>query len=424
MLDFLQKKASNILMFLFLIRLKSHDLENEEKILRIQNKNIKRLMKNAYKIPFYKQKFDAVGMKPEDFKTAEDLKKFPILTKDEIRNWILPEVNANPQKYKYWSAMSTSGSSGTPLTVYLSPMEYAKQNANWIRIGQSNGYKLRYKTFTLRDPSIIKKRNGKDSIIQRICIARRECLSSLCNGKEIYEYWNQYKPDYVYIQRSKLFQTLMYVEKHNYALFVPKLCVVIGEGVDKEAYLLFDKHLHGVFCSSYGSVETGACTFSRKGTVNPHIITRDTHAINIYQGRIVITNLFISGFPIINYDINDGGEFITLNGTTYLTNILGRTNDFLTLKNGTTVSYQSFYTIMEKKDNILQFRVIQETYSHIHIQLVEKNNNFDKEIIEQEITEEVKNIIPDNYIVLTYEWLEELEPDENGKRRFIISKVK
>ena len=35
--------------------------------------------------PFYRRKFDAAGVKPEDIRTLEDIRRFPFVTKDELR---------------------------------------------------------------------------------------------------------------------------------------------------------------------------------------------------------------------------------------------------------------------------------------------------------------------------------------------------
>lgn len=427
----LLKKTQNIFILFYLLKLRSHNLNDEDKIKKIQNKKVKKIMKTAYKIPLYRKKFDEVGLTPKDFNVAEDLLKFPVLTKAEIREWILPTIKKNPKKYKNWTEVTTSGSTGTPLSIYVSPKENAMLAANWLRIGMCNGYNLFCdKTLALKDPEIIKRRNGKDSIIQKIGIAKRNCISFLSDGQSILEYWNKVKPDYVYIHRSKLVQTLLYAKKNGIALHKPKLCAVIGEGIDANSRDLIFEYLGDVLFSSYGTMETGACTFTKKGTIDKHIVTRDTHVINIHQkdsdgfGKMVITNLFFKGFPIINYDINDGAKYIVEDNHIYLCNISGRMNDMLYFSDGSTVDYHSFYSVMERRKDIFQFRIIQESYEKIIIQLVKNGGNeVDKVSVEKEILCDIEKIIPGK-ICYKFEWLNEIEPDANGKRRFIISKLR
>lgn len=426
MFDFIFKKLGNVFSLLYLVNLNSHNLENITKIKKIQNKKIKKLMKHAYTIPFYRKKFDEVGLTPNDFNCAEDLMKFPVLTKQEIREWILPTVQQNPDKYKFWSKVTTSGSSGTPLTLYVSPIENAMLTANWLRIGMCNGYNpLTDKTMALKDPKLIKERKGKDSIIQKFGIASRHCVSFLSDGKTIYDSWMEKKPDYVYIQKSKLVQMLMYVDSTKAPLHIPKSCAVIGEGIDKNSKALLDKYLGDVIWSSYGAMETGACTFTKKGSTDKHLITNDTHIINLKNnGDMLVTNLFFKNFPIINYDINDKAQLVQANDFRYICNIKGKANDNLTFKDGSVVGYQSFYSIMESRTDILQFRIIQKSYEEILIQLVKKPElNIDTAKTEAEILSEISDIIQDKNISYTFQWLKELEADKNGKRRFIVSEI-
>ena len=52
----------------------------------LQLERLKELVKRVYeKVPFYKQKFDEKGVKPEDIKTLSDISKLPFTTKGEMR---------------------------------------------------------------------------------------------------------------------------------------------------------------------------------------------------------------------------------------------------------------------------------------------------------------------------------------------------
>ena len=435
MLDRIKRKLVTFITGYYLLILLRHKLTNKKKIKKIQNRKIKRLMKHAYNIPFYKEKFDKAGMKPEDFCCAEDLAQFPKLTKDELRQWVQDMVNKNPKKYKDWYKVTTSGSSGTPLETYVSPRENAILAANWIRILMNNGYNpLNHKVLALKKPELIKERKGKDSFVQKFGIARRKCIPHTIDGYEILNEVNTYKPDLLHIHRSKCIQMLMYAEKNNIEVYTPKLVVIIGEGIDKNSKPLIMKYFGKVLFSSYGTMETGACTFTRKGDIEKHIITLDTHVINIITdeteskdtGKMLITNLFLYGFPIINYDIGDRASIKIDDNIPYLFNIKGRINDMLKFRNGYTVDYHAFYIIMERMIEVLQFRIVQEDYEHIKILLVmnKKLNKLSEADIENKILSQITNLIPVEGIIYKFEWCDELKPDPNGKRRFIISKVK
>ena len=102
-----ERKNVNLLLavdlLFFLQKGRNTSLKREK---RAQDRRVRKLMKAAYKIPFYRKRFEEVGLKPEDFKCADDLYKFPILTKDELRAWMDEEVD-KPQ-YKYYFLDTTS----------------------------------------------------------------------------------------------------------------------------------------------------------------------------------------------------------------------------------------------------------------------------------------------------------------------------
>ena len=80
-----------------------------------QLKNLKNLLKKVYsKVPFYKEKFDKAGVKPEDLKTLSDLKYFPFTTKSDLRDTYPLGLAAVP-KEEIIEIHCSSGTTGIPV---------------------------------------------------------------------------------------------------------------------------------------------------------------------------------------------------------------------------------------------------------------------------------------------------------------------
>ncbi|MCQ2604288.1 MAG: phenylacetate--CoA ligase [Spirochaetia bacterium] len=80
-----------------------------------QLKNLKNLLKKVYsKVPFYKEKFDKAGVKPEDLKTLSDLKYFPFTTKSDLRDTYPLGLAAVP-KEEIVEIHCSSGTTGIPV---------------------------------------------------------------------------------------------------------------------------------------------------------------------------------------------------------------------------------------------------------------------------------------------------------------------
>ena len=90
------KKLTNVSTLYYLFVLEKHFPDDRKKIKQKQNKNVHKLMKRAYEIPFYRKRFDACHLTPDDFHCSEDLQKFPVLTKAELRAWMKELYDTHP----------------------------------------------------------------------------------------------------------------------------------------------------------------------------------------------------------------------------------------------------------------------------------------------------------------------------------------
>lgn len=427
MLESLQKKLLNVLTLKELMILNRRNLYVHDKIIRIQNKNIRKLMEEAYKIPFYKERFIYAGVKPEEFNCAEDLVKFPVLTKDELRKWIDSELQENPKKYKDYIVATTSGSTGTPLKIYYSPKEKAVSNANWLRILHEQGYNSFFdSTMAVRGQSKIPK-NG-DSILQKFGLLRRFTYSYLLDGRELLSLLNQKKPDFLYAHKSKLIQMALDSKNEGIEVFKPDIYASVSETLDDKSILLLkDVFGEGLF-NSYGCEETSALTFTVKGDLKHHYVLEDTHVINLYDdynklsdsGRMILTSLFQYSFPIINYDIGDYAQKVDYKGNKCLTNIQGRLNDWFVFNDGTKLNFQPFSAVTQKCEDIIQIRFIQEDYENIKIIAVQnKESKKGTHTIEKEFIDKLKMSTGKTEVNYTFEWKSSIPLDDNGKIRFM-----
>ena len=59
---------------------------SREEILRIQNEKIVRQVKHVYEnVAYYRDLMDKKGVKPEDIKSVDDIKKLPFISKEDLR---------------------------------------------------------------------------------------------------------------------------------------------------------------------------------------------------------------------------------------------------------------------------------------------------------------------------------------------------
>lgn len=407
-----------------------------KKILNDQNRKIYKLMKRAYKIPVYRAKFDQSGTMPEDYHSAADLVKFPTLTKSELRKWMQTEWDDHPEKHKDTVVLSTSGSTGTPLRMLYTLKEKACSDANWARVLSMAGYKpLTGKMYSFRAGGRETRTHGRDSIIQELGLMRRKLVSeSSAVGDGIADMIrdiSDYKADLIVLQRNVMVRLVKYAEEHNLELRRPIIYAPVGEIVDPVSRKVLKNAFGDGLIDAYGLTELGSFIYEFPGKKFRYV-ANDIAVANVYNdkdeladdGRIVVTSLYKTTYPIINYETGDLGKSFIKDGVRYFTDITGRMNDLVRHEDGTDTSASELMIIAYHTTGLSQFRFTEETYHDMLIQLVEEpfNGSMSREAIEQTFVSEVKKLFGDEFKI-RIEWLDELPPDRTGKMRCFVCKV-
>lgn len=432
-----EKKLKNVYTLYYLLTLHRHLSGDPEKIKKDQNKRIHKLMKRAYKIPFYRKKFEESNTTPDDYHCAEDMVKFPTMDKPELRLWMQQEWEQHPEKHDSLNVHSTSGSSGVPLKVLYTQREQGCSDANWIRVLRDAGYHpFRGKMYSFqtshRDPSD----KSRDSFIQALGVMRRKVVSEdYCFGDGIADTIrdiNEYKPDMICFRRNCLVRIVAYAEKHNMPLWKPKLYCPISEMVDDVTRKLLKKTLGDGLIDAYGLSEMGSFVYQYPGN-DFYYVANDIAVVNVYDdnnnladdGRIIITSLYKKTYPIINYETRDLGKSYIKDGLRYMTKIEGRMNDLVLHEDGVESSALMLMRIANKTVGLSQFRFIEETYHDMLIQLAPDPNNtsMSREEIEKHFIDSVYDLYGDEFKV-RIEWMDVLPPDTTGKQRCFVCNVK
>ena len=433
----IEKKLVNVYTLYYLMKLKKSFDGDPAKIKADQNKKVHKIMKRAYEIPIYRKKFEESGTTPDDYHCSEDLVKFPLLTKPELRQWMQEEWDNHPEKHDSLNLTSTSGSSGVPLKTIYSQKEQACYNANWIRALSAAGYKpLRGKMYSFQTSHKPPSATGYDSFIQRLGLMRRKTVSEdLCVGDGIAEYIediNNYKPDMLCFRRNCLVRIAVYAKQHNMELWKPKFYVPVAEMVDDVTIKLLNEALGPGIIDAYGVSEMGSCVYKFPGN-DFYYVANDIAVANVYDdnnqladnGRIVLTTLYKKQYPLINYDVLDIGRSYVKDGLRYFTAIEGRLNDMVKHEDGVESSSLQLMRIANHTVGLSQFRFIQESYHNMRIQLAPDplNTSKSREEIEQHFIDSMHKEYGDEFEI-AIDWMDMLPPDKTGKQRCFICNIK
>lgn len=432
-----RKEIKNIATMYYLLKLDRKVPTDNRAIKAKQNKLVYKTMKAAYKVPFYRERFDANDLTPDDFHSAEDLAKFPILTRADLREWMAGVMDENPDKLHKWQIYGTSGSSGIPLKFVLSQRETACMNASWIRVLMFAGHKpLRGKMLTfLTTHQKVDPKKG-DSWIQKLGLMRRQIVPEhLYVGegmRDLIELVNDYKPDTICFRKNVLVRMAVYAKNHGLNIYHPHAYTPVSEMVDEiTRKLLVETFGPGLF-DAYGCNETGNCAVKLPGS-DVFYIYNDTHVLNIIdgdgrlsdEGRLIGTALYKRDFPIINYEIGDTATSEMRDGVRYLKTIKGRTNDLVRHATGAETSAAELYKIPNGMSGIYQFRYVQNAIDEISVLLVKDplDDRHTREEMEAYFEKKFEELYGYREFNLDFQWLDEIPPDKNGKMRCFICNV-
>lgn len=436
--SFIKKELKNAMTLYYLLKLDKKVPTDLKKTKARQDRLVHKTMKRAYShVPYYRAIFEENGLTPDDFRTVEDLAKFPVMTRQDLREWMQAEFAAHPKESQDWEVFATSGSSGVPLKFALTHREAACMNANWIRVLMFAGYK----PFTgkmlsfLTTHSKVDPKKG-DSWVQKLGIMRRKIVPEhLYVGegmRDLIELVNDYKPDCLCFRKNVLVRMALYAKNHGMSIHKPKVYTPVSEMVDEVTRkLLLETYGPGLM-DAYGCNETGSCAVRLPGS-DLYYIYADTHVLNLIdedgnladEGRVIGTTLYKRDFPIINYEIGDTATSETVDGVRFIKTIKGRTNDMVKHAGGVQTSATELMKIPNGITGIAQFRYVQTAIDEIHILLVKDpgDGSHSKEDIEKFYERKVEELYGKPEYKLVFEWMDEIPPDENGKMRCFICKV-
>ena len=398
----------------------------------LQEKNLKSLLSNVIEnVPLYRELEIKLSENP-----YKDIKKFPIITKDTLRNREDDLISKNYKKEKLLASYS-SGSTGVQSRIFMSKKE---KSSNWgilLNIWMDQGYSF------------------GDNVLQTGMSPNRGLVKSLKDSLFRTNYINAFS----HSERDLKEALLKNVHRKNNVLigYASSLNViaeiVLKEKIDLQLksiisfgdklFNLYKKNLEKAFnvkvLESYGSNEGLMVAFQKDidemYIITPHvyveILDDDGNPVEDGEmGNIIVTRLDCFSMPLIRYKIGDLG--IKLPKEKYpnqheynfplLEKIVGRETDVIMLKNKQRLTVHSFTGIFEYIPEIKQFKVIQENKDGITIEYIE-GEGFTKKSL-QKAEKELRDKIKDNQFSIDFKNVDYIQPTKSGKPQIVESRIK
>jgi phenylacetate-CoA ligase len=423
-------------------KLKEHQWNTMEENREIQRKKLYMLIKDASQnIPYYKRIIQEYNIQFSEDTIFKDIKKFPLLTKDVIRNHFNELYKFRDHTYY---RNTSGGSTGEPVIFYQDRDYFAWNTATKIFFDEWAGRKIGEPMVklwgSLRD--ILKGGQGFKGYLRQKLSGVTIISSSRMAEKDMYKYVqriNKIKPYLIFAYTNSIDEFACFIKKHHLSIYSPQAIMTSAGVLFPEVCARIEKVFLAPVFNRYGSREVGDIACNCKTSFGLHLIP-DIHYVEIVDengkevkqgesGEIIVTLLTNYTMPLIRYKIGDRGILSNKDckcghGLPLLEKVVGRITGNFKNKLGDYISGGLFFSLFYFIENIKQFQIIQEAIDYISINLVlidkKKLKDMDKDF------KEINQIIwkaMGNDTKIKYNIVDEIKLSPSGKYMHVFSKV-
>lgn len=431
---FLGVKLKYFRQIYYFTQLKRHQWLEEKDLIGIQEIKLRALINHAYQnVPFYRDLFNSVGVKPKDINSVNDLQKIPIISKEDIRKNYPNKILAKELDISNCLIRSTTGSCGMPLKVAFSPEVLTFQESVSFFAFFESGLRLTDKVVKIYHTD--SQNNLFPKLFKKLGIFDWETISIFNSVESIIESLKYLNADVIRTYPSMLLLLSNEIVKQNIVGINPRLIITGGETLTDNSRI----EISGVFNSDlrrvYGAEEFGHFAFECNQHSGLHIISdaviaevvkEEKKITENAEGEIVLTSLYNYAMPLIRYKLGDivcisGKKCACGRGFPLITSIEGRADDFLILPSGKKISPRMI-NVIEDIPGVSMYKTVQETKNRIVVNLVKGKGFNDKTI--SEIKKNIKIGCLGEDVEVEVKLVEELPLERRGKLRAVVSNVK
>lgn len=418
--------------------LKNSQFKSKNDIIAYKEENLHRILEYAYNnVPFYREFYDSHHISPKDFKSIDDISKFPILTKDLIRDNYQKMVSLSYPKNKL-VYNHTSGSTGKAMDFYQTKNSLPFLWAIWWRMRNNYGINYNDKSLNFTGKLIVPVRTSKPPYwrvnkplnqwlvnMQHITKEKVGSIMDMINH-EHFVFFSGY-PSIIHAFSSLALEQGLTCTSSPIAIFTGAEKMYDYQKKDIQA-LFPESVITDHYGTSEGVVNASKC---KNGHYHEdfelgHIECEEPHWISEteYEGNIIGTCFQNYGMPFIRYKIGDSAVW-SIGGcecglqSQVLKDIQGRIEDYILTPEGTKI--MRFDYLFKDTSDIKECQVVQNQLGFIKFRIVKRDN------YSVSTENKLKNLVAE-YISPTikcdFEYVDEIERTAAGKFKAVVSNLK
>lgn len=411
-----------------------------EQIRTLQWKLLKNIIAYAYEETlFYRERFNQLGIKPDDIRSFEDYRQVPFLTKKEIQDRG-KELLARDFPQEDLVRNTTGGSTGSPLVFYHDQERMDSRRASTLRHNRWAGWEIGDKVGILwgarQDFSPLQnfKSRFRNLLLERELVLDTSALDE----QKLSEFARQligFKPKVLLAYANSMYLFARFVEANGIGEIRPKSIITSAEVLHPHERETIEKVFACPVFDRYGSRETSVIASECEHHTGLHVNAETLYVEIVKQGKaapsgetgeVVITDLLNLAMPFLRYKIEDTafwaeGACACGRGLPSLGKVTGRVTDFILTPEGKLVSGASLTIyLITNIAGLKQVQIIQDKREHLLFKLVKDGAFSDESRLK--LNQRIKEILG-NRFQLDFQFVSEIPREPSGKYRFSISNV-
>ena len=407
---------------------------------RVENQQwslLKELLAHAYEwCPYYRDKFQAAGVRPEDIRSWDEIDAIPTLSKEEVQEHREEMVSKVDRSSDLIRDM-TGGSTGSPMLFYYDKDRHDRREAAALRHDQWTGWDIGERRAILWGAPRDVPRGWKNRARERLIDRRIILDASSIDEAAMHSFYRElidYRPLIIQAYANTLALFARYLELQRGPPIRPKAIITSAEVLTAESRGLIERVFACRVYNRYGSREVGVVASECDVHDGMHVnaenllveVLIDGRSSKGDDGEVLITDLRNRAMPLIRYRIRDVGRISSmdckcLRGLPLFELSGGRVTDFLTAINGSKVSGVVIATyVITNLSGVRQIQFVQSERGSIDVNLV-KGPEWSL-ATDGELQQRVRRFLGAEMKV-QLRFVTHIPPTASGKYRFSISHV-
>jgi phenylacetate-CoA ligase len=401
-----------------------------------QEDKLRRIYRQAREhVPYYAERFAALGLGPDDIRSLDDWAKLPVLSREDVRRHFPGGMAADNVPRRRRILDRTSGSTGVPMVFFRDREARDAVLAGFLLFDEWAGIKPGDRTVHIGAPQPFRLRSRLAAALRGHTDLAAFDLGDR-GASEILSRLEQIQPALIEGYASALFILAQTALRRGIRLR-PRAVVATSDTLPAADPLerafgcrVFNRFGNREICGALAQ----DCGAGRSLHVNTEICVLEIvdgegrPARDGERGRVVVTDLRNRVMPLLRLDTGDmavaGGDCGCGRGFPLLRSIEGRGTEFLVSPGGLRLSPVALghflFVVKPHAGRILKFQARQSEPGRVAFRFVPMGRPL--ETLRRELIRDLKGLLGD-CVEVEVEWAEDIPAEPGGKRPIVKSSL-